>query len=143
MATPSNRRAGERTAGQRPMAPDAGNPVPYLTRQPSRWPRNTVLLAVLAGGAVLTWTWTSLRQQAVVGSAYAASAGCVCRFVSQRPLESCEAALGAAPLGRMARLVSLSEDEGSRTLHAGVPLLASQSATFRRDTGCVAERWAD
>lgn len=136
MATPTNRQAGDKpgpvfTAG------------PYLTRQPSRWRRNVMLLVALAVAAALVWTWTGLRRQALVASAYAASTGCTCRFVSRRSLASCEGDIKGADVGPMARLVSLSDNPAARTVTAGVPLLAGQTATFDAQGGCVLEPWGD
>lgn len=116
---------------------------PYLTRQPARWGRNLVLLVLALALAALVWTWASLREQALVGAAYGARVGCVCRFVSQRSLKSCEGDLKVAGLGRVARFVSLSEDAANRTVKAGVPFLANQSATFDERAGCLAEPWTN
>lgn len=129
MATPTKPQAGDNPA------------VLYPTRQPSRWRRNLFLWALLAIVLALAWTWQSLRQHALVGSAYGARVGCVCRFVSQRPLKSCEGDLKAAGLGRVAGLVSLSEDASTRTIKAGVPFLASQSASLDPSAGCLLEPW--
>lgn len=129
MATPTERRAGDNPAAI------------YPTRQPSRWRRNTVLIVLLAAALTLAWGWQGLRRQALVGSAYAARIGCVCRFVSQRELASCDGDLKAAGLGRVAGLASLSEEATTRTVRASVPLLASQSASFDPATGCLLEPW--
>ncbi|MEJ2408254.1 MAG: hypothetical protein P8Y48_02685 [Novosphingobium sp.] len=114
---------------------------PYRTHQPSRWLRNLILLAIVAALAVLGWNWTRLREEALVGSAYGARVGCVCRYISQRPLKSCEGDLKVAGLGRVAGLVSLSDDAETKTVRAGVPLLARQSATYSAKTGCQLEPW--
>lgn len=129
------------TPGRRPPGDKAARP--YPARQPSRWRRNLLLLAMALAAAALAWAWNGLREQALVASAFAARTGCVCRFVSQRPLESCEGDLDVAGLGRMAALVSLTEDAPARRLTAGVPLLASQTATFAEETGCQLEPWRD
>lgn len=132
MATAGQSGPGEKTAG---MA--------YPTRQPSRWKRNLVLLALLVLGIVLAWAWRGLREEALVGAAYGARVGCVCRFVSQRPLASCKGDIAVAGLGGAARWVSLSEDAEKRTVHASVPLLAAQSADFHPARGCRLEPWRD
>ena len=131
MATPTKRQAGDNPAGL------------YPTRQPSRWRRNLVLLVLLAIALMLAWTWQSLRQQALVGSAYGARVGCVCRFVSQRSLKSCEGDLKAAGLGGVAGMVSLSEEPATRTIKAGVPFLANQTASFDASSGCMLEPWVN
>jgi hypothetical protein len=131
MATPGNWRTGDKNAAS------------YPTRQPARWRRNLVLLVLVGAGGTLVWSWQDLREKALVGSAYGARVGCVCRYVSQRPLESCEGDLDVAGLGRMAGLLSLSEDDETRTITAGVPLLMHQSATFDEKTGCQLQPWDD
>ncbi len=132
MATPTKRHAG-----------DNPGPPAYLTRQPSRWLRNTVLLLAAAVLMVLAWTWKSLRDDALVASAYGARAGCACRFIARRPLETCEGDLRAAGLGRMGDMVSLSEDAPGRAIRAGVPLLGSQTAHFDPQGGCQSGPWND
>lgn len=131
MATPGKWRTGDKRVSS------------YLTRQPSRWLRNLVLLALILAVAAVAWSWRSLREQALVGAAYGARVGCVCRYVSQRSLGSCQGDIRVAGLGRVAGLVSLSEDAARRTVRAGVPLLAHQSATFDEKTGCLLEPWQD
>lgn len=116
---------------------------PYATRQPSRWKRNLILLVLLALGGWLAWTWQTLREEAMVGAAYGARVGCVCRFVSQRPIKSCEGDLASAGLQGAGRWVSLSEDVDGHAVRASVPLLASQSADFDASRGCQPEPWRD
>ena len=112
-------------------------------RQPSRWRRNLVLLVIVVAGAWLAWAWSGLREKALVATSFAARTGCVCRFVSQRSIDSCEGDLKSAGLSGVAGLVSLSEDAATRTLRASVPLLARQSADYRADRGCRLEPWRD
>jgi hypothetical protein len=110
-------------------------------RQPSRWKRNLALLALLAVVIVLAIFWDGLRQQARIATSYAAHAGCECRYVSQRPMESCEGDIAVAALGRTAGLLSLSDDADSKGVTASVPLLSSQTASFHRGRGCQLEPW--
>ncbi|MCT2401227.1 hypothetical protein [Novosphingobium mangrovi (ex Huang et al. 2023)] len=131
MATPGKWRTGDKSAAS------------YPTRQPTRWLRNLVLLVLVLAVAALAWSWKDLRERALVGSAYGARVGCVCRYVSQRPLKSCEGDLDVAGLGRVAGLASLSEDEETKTITAGIPLLAHQKATFDERNGCLLEPWDD
>lgn len=112
-------------------------------RQPSRWKRNLVLLILISAGLALAFSWEGLREQARISTAYGARVACVCRYVSNRPLESCQGDIAVAGLGRTASLMSLSEDAEARTLSASVPLLASQTATFDKDRGCQLEPWED
>jgi hypothetical protein len=146
MATPGKERAGDNGAdGGGPEASARGIAAQrsHLTRQPARRVRNTVLLFAVVAAAVLGWMWKELGEEALVSAAYGARAGCVCRFVSGRSMESCEGQLAVAGLGRTGRLVWLSADEGARTVTASVPLLARQSATFSKDAGCQLEAWQD
>ena len=129
------------TPGKWPMG-DKQAPA-YLTRQPSRWVRNVILAMLAAGLALLVWNWKSLREETMVGAAFGARTGCVCRYVSQLPLKSCEGDLKVAGLGRVAGFVSLSEDAETRTIRAGIPLLGHQSATFDDKTGCQLQAWDD
>jgi len=140
MATSGRTGSGDKArAGARDGARDGG----ASSRQPSRWRRNLALLLVVVLGAWLAIAWRGLREEALVGTAYGARVGCVCRFVSARPLANCEGALKVAGLTGMGRLVSLSEDAATRTVRASVPLLASQSADFRAERGCQLEPWAE
>lgn len=112
-------------------------------RQPSRWKRNLVLLALALGGTALAFSWNGLRDQARIGTAYGARVGCACRYVSNRPLESCRGDIAVAVLGRTARLMRLSEDTEAGTVRASVPLLWSETATYQPGRGCLLEPWAD
>ncbi|MFC0203670.1 hypothetical protein [Novosphingobium soli] len=132
MATAAETRAGDK-AGRGPGR----------VGQPSRWKRNLVLVLVLVLAGGLAWAWQGLREEALVGGSYGAQVGCVCRFVSARPLASCEADLAAAQMKGAARLVSLSEATGRRSITASVPLLASQSADFDPRRGCRVQPWQD
>ncbi len=142
MATAGRNRPGDNggAPGSAACLP-SHHPSHHPTRQPSRWRRNLALVVALAGAASLAWAWRDLREEALVGAAYGARVGCVCRFVSNRPLESCKADLRVAGLGGAASMVSLSQDEASRSVTASVPLLASQSATFAPERGCSLEPW--
>ena len=125
MATPGKSRTGDNPSQS------------YPTRQPSRWARNLVIVLLIAG------SWHGLRERALVGSAYGARVGCVCRYVSNRSLDSCEGDIAVAGLGRIASLVSLSENDETKTITAGIPMLMHQSATFDAKTGCQLEPWQD
>ncbi|MED5544229.1 hypothetical protein [Novosphingobium profundi] len=157
MATPPKSGAGDklRQAWQQRQAsrgpergrasegqPSAKAPrAPHAARQPSRWLRNLVVLALLVGAGLLAWQWADLRERTRIGGAYAARLGCVCRHVSQRDLKSCEADLAVAPLGGIAGRVWLSEDTETRSVSAGLPLLGYQSARYDSRHGCRLEPW--
>ena len=112
-------------------------------RQPSRWKRNLVLLVLVIAGSALAVSWNGLREKARIGTAYGAQVGCVCRYVSNRPLASCKGDIAVAGLGRTASLMRLSEDAEARTVTASVPLLWSETATYAQGRGCLLEPWAD
>lgn len=112
-------------------------------RQPSPWKRNLVLLVLVVAGGVLAFSWNGLREEARIGTAYGAQVGCVCRYVSNRPLESCRGDIAVAGLGRTASLMRLSEDADAKTVNASVPLLWSETATYEKGRGCLLEPWAD
>ncbi|WP_246543583.1 hypothetical protein [Novosphingobium profundi] len=156
MATPPKFAAGDKLrAGWRelvgalgrvrrgPSASRRGPAPAYPVRQPSRWLRNLVLVGLVVGGSVLAWQWSSLRERTLIGSAYAARIGCVCHFVSQRDLKSCEGDLAIAPLSGVAGMVWLDADDAERSVSAGLPLLGSQTAHYDRDYGCRLEPWKD
>jgi len=79
---------------------------------------------------------SQISHQALAAAAVGAREGCSCRYVGGRELSDCrkdfEPGMG---------LVVLSEDEEARTVTARVPMLASQSATFREGEGCRLEPW--
>lgn len=131
--------AGKSGAGDKVTAPEGM----YPARQPSRWKRNLALVALVALAGSLAFAWQGMREEALAGAAYGAHAGCVCRFVSQRPIAACEADLKVAGLGGIAGMVSLSEDASSRTVTGAVPLFARQSADYREGRGCQLEPWRD
>lgn len=129
------------TAGDSPSLsePSGGSPA----GKPSRWRRNLLLLALLGLVLLLGFSWPGLREQALIGTAYSAREACSCRFVSRLELRTCKAQIAVAGLGRTGSLIRLSEDAEARTVKASVPLLASQTATFRPDRGCQLEPWTD
>lgn len=106
-------------------------------RKPRRWLR--ILLGLGAIVAFFAWYYgETLRSQAVTGTAYGARVACSCRFVGGRDLADCEKDFEPG-MG----LVSLAEDEDARSVTASVPLLASQTATFKDGYGCLIEKWND
>lgn len=98
-----------------------------------------IILALLAMAAAAAWfsAWGErLRGDAAAGSAYAARVGCSCRFVAGRSLEDCR----KDKLAGMA-MVSLSDDEETKSVTASVPLLASETARLRKGYGCMLDTW--
>lgn len=133
MATAGKSGAGDKLSG------GGGLPI----RQPSKWKRNLVIVVLLVLAAGLAFAWKGMREEALVGAAYGARVGCVCRYVSDRPLAACKGDLRVAGLSGLAGMVSLSEDAETRTITGSVPLLARQSADYREGRGCQLEPWRD
>ena len=115
------------------VKPIASTAVPKLRR---RWVfKSGLLLAVFAVG-VLAWFWGPLRSTALAGASYGARVGCSCRYVEGRSLGDCRKDFEPGM-----ELVRLSEDSETHSISASFPLLASQTATFRKGQGCVLEKW--
>jgi hypothetical protein len=117
------------------MATAKQNARKRATRRAVRWP-----VILLGGGALavgLSWYLReSLMDQALAGTAYGARVGCSCRYLGGRDLKDCEKDFEPG----MA-LIRLSEDDEMKSVTASVPLLASQTATYREGYGCVLQRW--
>jgi len=110
------------------------SPVP--ARAPGRWRRRAAWLLVLVAGAALGLYWGTLRQKALTGAAFGARVACSCRYVAGRPLGDCRKDFEPGM-----HLVMLSEDREARSVTARVPLLASQTASWREGQGCALEPW--
>lgn len=141
MATATTYRTGDSGAETNGGGGEGGRDL--NSRQPSRWLRNAILLALLALALLLGFSWKGLREEALVSTSYGARAACACRFISQQDLGSCKGQIAVAGLGRTGSLIWLSEDAEARTVKASVPLLASQTATFAPDRGCQLEPWTN
>lgn len=111
---------------------------PHTFHSRRRKLRRALLLVVLLAIAGLAWIWRPLAADAVTAAAYGARLACPCRFIAGRALADCRRDLQPG----MA-LVLLSEDVETRSVTAWVPLLASQTATFREGEGCRLGRWED
>ena len=105
------------------------------TRSAVRWPVILLVALVLASG-VAWYLRESFMDQAIAGTAYGARVGCSCRYLGGRGLKDCEKDFEPG----MA-LVRLSEDPEAKSVTASVPLLVSQTATYREGYGCVLQRW--
>lgn len=146
MATPPKFPLGDKLAqAARGMAQGVGRRerrAPGLPiRQPSRRLRYLVVMVLAVVAGLLAWNWSDMRGRTLIGASYAARIGCVCRYVSNRGLNACEADLALAPLPGLAGMVSLSEDAETRSVSAGLPLLGHQSARFTPEWGCQLEAW--
>ena len=101
----------------------------------SRWLWLLILVAVLAGALWLAWG-DSVRRTAEAGTAYGARVACSCRFVAGRSLSDC-----AKDKLEGMEFVMLSENTDSMTVTASVPLIASDTATYREGYGCILKEW--
>ena len=92
--------------------------------------------AVLAALALLAWQRQPLTSSAVSAAAHGARVACPCRFIARRALSDCRQDF-ESDMG----LIVLSEDAEAKSVTAWVPLLASQTATFREGEGCLLQPW--
>lgn len=94
------------------------------------------MIALLLG---LGWYFHAPAQgYARAATAYSARVICSCRFVAGRSLEDC-----AKDKLEGMELVSLVDDVEQASVTARFPLLASDTATFRKGYGCVLQKWED
>jgi hypothetical protein len=107
-------------------------------RQPTRWGRNLTLLAAVVAIALTAWFWTRMRDTALTRSATAAQTGCLCRYAAGRSLASCQGDPSVKQTW-----VGLHEDGAARSLTASVPVLASQTARWSPEAGCVLDPWME
>lgn len=92
---------------------------------------------LMLGGAGLWWAQGDyVAGMAEAGTAYGARTACSCRHLAGRTLASCERDF----LPGM-EAVFLSENREERSVTARVPLIASNTATFRDGFGCVLQPW--
>lgn len=88
--------------------------------------------------AALAWErWgEGLRDDATAGTAYLARVACSCRYVAGRSLDDC----AKDKLAGM-ELIRLSENAETKSVTASVPLIASDTASYREGYGCVLQPW--
>jgi len=77
---------------------------------------------------------SSVSNKALAGTGYGAKTACSCRHIGGRELSSCSDDFVPGM-----EFVFLSEDEDAQSVTATVPLIASQTATYREGFGCVLE----
>ncbi|MGK2911286.1 MAG: hypothetical protein ACSLE1_16010 [Sphingobium sp.] len=78
------------------------------------------------------WNWRGWTAQAQVGAAYGARMTCSCRYVEGRDMQSCK---GDTEPGMW--IVSISDSPESKSVTAGVPLMANRTARYRAGWGCL------
>lgn len=109
---------------------------PPTIRPPRRRLRKTVVIVAIIAAMLLALFWSSVRSYAVAGASVGARVACSCHYVAGRALSDCrkdfEPGMG---------MVMLSEDAEAKTVTARVPLLSSETATFRQGEGCMLEKW--
>lgn len=92
------------------------------------------VLAVL--GACWALFGGDLRRTGAAGTAYGARVACSCRYVAGRSLSDC-----AGDKLEGMELVHLSDDDATKSVTATIPLVASDTATYREGYGCRLQRW--
>jgi len=98
--------------------------------------RNGLILLATLAALVAALFWRQLQAQAMLGASYGARIACTCRYIEGRGLKDCRKDFEPG----MA-LVVLSEND-AHSITARVPLVASQTATFREGAGCQLQGWA-
>ena len=105
------------------------------TQKRRRWP--WVVLGLFFIASIAWWQFgAGLRGDATAGTAYAARVACSCKYVAGRSLEDC----GKDKLAGM-EMIGLSADDETRSVTASVPLIASDTASYRTGYGCVLQEW--
>lgn len=96
-------------------------------------------MGALLVGAVIYFYRVPIDGYLSAGTAYGARIGCSCHYVAGRPMGDCSGDLSEPGLG----MVMLSADDEKKSVTAHVPLLASQTAYYRKGWGCVLEPWGE
>ncbi len=107
------------------------------TGQPARrsWLRIVLaIVLVIVGAAYLSIEM--LGNYAQAGTAYAAKNTCSCRYLAGRDINSCQTDFIPGM-----ETIFVSDDEAEREVTAFVPLVASATARFDEEFGCVLEPW--
>ncbi len=97
-----------------------------------------IAVVVVALGAAWVVYGDGLRKTGATGTAYAARVACSCRFVAGRDLGDC-----AKDKLEGMELVRLSEDAETKSVTATIPLIATDTASYRKGYGCVLQEWQD
>ena len=99
------------------------------------WLKVVLVLAVAL--AALGWFYrTPLYGYAETGAAVGARNTCACRYVAGRSLKDCKKDFEP----RM-EAVFLSDNEDAKSVTGYVPLIASETARYRKGYGCVLDPW--
>lgn len=114
-----------------PAPPPPAAPPPAVRRR--RWLiwAPVLVLCLLAGGW-LGVRYSSTGRQAQLAAGYVAHVTCSCRFVGRRGMASCDTDREPGT-----EIVTVSENNKERTITARILLLASRTARFDPEYGCV------
>jgi hypothetical protein len=105
-----------------------------IRRRPT-WLKAALVLVLAT--AALGWFYRApLYGYAETGAAVGARIACSCRYVAGRSLGDCK-----KDFEPKMEAVFLSDDEDTRSVTAYVPLIASETASYRKGYGCVLEPW--
>ena len=96
-----------------------------------------MILLALSAAAWFLWG-EGLRKTGAAGTAYGAHVACSCRYIGGRSLDDC----AKDKLDGMG-MISFSEDAATKSVTASIPLVASDTASFRDGYGCVLQEWDD
>ena len=99
--------------------------------------RNGVIAVLLLAALGIAFFWHRLQAQALIAASYGARVACTCHYIEGRGLTDCRKDFEPG----MA-LVMLSDNAEARTITARVPLIASQTSSFRDGAGCQLQSWA-
>ncbi|MBY0344160.1 MAG: hypothetical protein K2Q29_09920 [Sphingomonadales bacterium] len=114
----------------------AKSPAPARTRTGRRWGLWVLAIIALVVGTAAFAFREPISGYGSIASAYSARVACSCRYVAGRPLDDCS----KDKLAGM-ELVTLVEDDETKSVTARFPLVASATATYRKGYGCVLEPW--
>ncbi|WP_305097509.1 hypothetical protein [Croceibacterium aestuarii] len=106
-------------------------------RSRPRWLK--IILALAFVVLVSGWFFREpIYGRAETGAAYGAHVACSCRYLAGRGLSDCKKDFEPGM-----EAVFLSEDADEKSVTAYVPLLASETARYRKGYGCVLEPWSE
>jgi hypothetical protein len=98
-----------------------------------------VALVLVLAAAALGWFYRApLYGFAETGAAVGARNTCACRYIAGRSLKDCKKDFEP----RM-EAVFLRDHEDRKSVTGFVPLIASETATYRKGYGCVLEPWGE
>jgi len=99
------------------------------------WLKAAVVVVLVL--AALGWFFRApLYGYAETGAAVGARTACSCRYIAGRSLKDCK-----KDFEPKMEAVFLSDDTGTKSVTGYVPLVASETASYRAGYGCVLEPW--